>query len=100
MFSSAFSSLFGQDAVNRRPAYAERSRNRARRLTARVHALSQSRFRLIKRPGTPNVLPACPTRLACGSTPFAAQLKFKLGQAGQYSGNHSACGVGRVDALS
>ena len=26
--------------------------------------------------------------------------KFKLGQAGQYSGHHSACGVGRVDALS
>jgi hypothetical protein len=43
MFSIAFSSLFGQDAVNRRPAYAESSRNRARRLTARVHAPRQTR---------------------------------------------------------
>ena len=42
MFSIAFSSLFGQDAVHRRPAHAESGRNRARRLTAGVHALRQS----------------------------------------------------------
>jgi hypothetical protein len=65
MFSIAFSSLFGQDAVNRRPAYAESSRNRACRLTARVHALGQSGFGFVECLRSSDVLPACPTRLPC-----------------------------------
>ena len=39
MFSIAFSSLFGQDAVHRRPAHAEGVGNRARRFAACVHPL-------------------------------------------------------------
>jgi hypothetical protein len=47
MFSIAFSSLFGQDALNRRPAHAESVGNRARRLIISVHPLRQSSFRLV-----------------------------------------------------
>jgi hypothetical protein len=42
MFSIAFTSLFGEDAVNRRPAYAESGRDGAGRFTAGVHPLRQS----------------------------------------------------------
>ncbi|MDT5172207.1 MAG: hypothetical protein QOD02_5585, partial [Mycobacterium sp.] len=48
MFSITFSSLFGQDAVNRRPAYAESAGNRARRFAACVHPHCQSGFLRVK----------------------------------------------------
>jgi hypothetical protein len=52
MFSIAFSSLFGEDAVNRRPAHVEGVSNRARRLTASsVHPLRQSGFGRVHSPG-------------------------------------------------
>src|ERR1700756_1981808 len=44
MFSIAVTPLFGQDAVNRRPAYAESGRNGAGRFTADVHPLRRSSF--------------------------------------------------------
>jgi hypothetical protein len=49
MFSIAFSSLFGQDAVYRRPAHAKGVGNSAGRLTACVHPLRQSSFRRVER---------------------------------------------------
>jgi hypothetical protein len=57
MFSIAFSSLFGQDAVNRGPAYAESSRNRARRLTAGMHAPCQPDLSFAECLWTTNCLP-------------------------------------------
>jgi class 3 adenylate cyclase len=48
VFSVTFSSLFGQNTVYRRPAHAEDIGNRARRLTARVHPLRESRLLLVK----------------------------------------------------
>ena len=61
MFSIAFSSLFGQDPVYRRPAHAESVGNRARRLAACVHPHGQSGFLLVKRLGSSDVLTASPT---------------------------------------
>jgi hypothetical protein len=82
MFSIAFTSLFGQDAVYRRPAHAECSGNGARRFAACMHPQGQSSFLLIKRLRSSDVLPPCPTRLACGCTAFPTKLKLKLGEAG------------------
>jgi hypothetical protein len=48
MFSIAFSILFGQGTVHRRPAHAEDVGNRARRLTAGMHPLRESCLRLVK----------------------------------------------------
>src|SRR5262245_57749771 len=100
MFSIAFSSLFGQDAVHRRPTHAESSRNRARRLTISIHPLRQSSFLLVERLGPTDVLAACPTRFPRRTMAFAAQFKFKLSQAGEHASHHAACGVRRVDALA
>jgi hypothetical protein len=72
MFSIAFSSLFGQDAVNRRPAYAEGVDNRARRFTAPVHPPSQRSVLLIKSLGPTDVLPACPPCFSCRCPAFPA----------------------------
>jgi hypothetical protein len=77
MFSIASSSLFGQDAVNRRPAYAECCGYRARRFAAGVHALRQSSLLLIKHLGPSDVLPACPTCLACRCPAFPTKFQFK-----------------------
>lgn len=97
MFSIAFSSLFSQDAVNRRPASAESSRNRVCRLTARLHPLRQSGFLSIKRLGPTDLLAPCPTCLACRCTSFPTEFKLKLGEAGEYSGDHT---TGRVHERS
>jgi hypothetical protein len=64
MFSIAFSSLFGQDAVHRRPAHAESRRNRARRFAACMHPYGQTGFFLVKRLGSTDGLPPCPTRFS------------------------------------
>ena len=84
MFSIAFSSLFGQDSVYRRPAHAEGVGNGARRLSISVHPLRQSSFLLVKRRGSSDVLAPCPTRLPCRCSAFTAEFKFKLGKAGEH----------------
>jgi hypothetical protein len=65
-----------------------------------VHTLRQTGFLHVERPGSSDVLPACPTGFPRRTTPFAAEFKFKFGQAGQHARHHAAGGVGRVDALT
>ena len=81
MFSIAFSSVFGQDAVNRCPARAESRRNRARRLTACVHPLGQRSVLLIRRLGPTDVLPTRATRLAGRCAALSPEFQLKLCQA-------------------
>jgi hypothetical protein len=99
MFSIASSSLFGQDAVNRRPAYAESSRNRACRLTARVHALGQSGFGFIECLRSSDVLPTRATRLAGSGAAFPAQFKFEFRKTREYACDHSTRCVRRIYAF-
>jgi len=97
---TALLGLLGQDSVNRCPTHAEGVGNRARRFATGVHPLRQSGFRLVQRPGSPNRLAACPPGFPRCSTPFAAQLKFELRQAGESSGHHAPRCVRAVDAFA
>jgi hypothetical protein len=99
ILSIAFSSLFGQDPVHRRPAHAEGVGDRARRLTISVHPLRQSSLLLVKRLGSSDVLAACPTRFPRRTTPFAAQLQLQLGQTRKYACDHPTRCVRRIDAF-
>jgi hypothetical protein len=66
MFSIAFSSLFGQDAVHRCTAHAEGVDNRARRFAAGMHPPRQRRLRLAEARISPrSVRRAAGTRSAC-----------------------------------
>ncbi len=52
-----------------------------------MHAQSQSGFLLVKRLRTPDVLPSCPTRLACRSAAFATEFQFQFCEAGENAGD-------------
>src|SRR5271165_1250739 len=79
---TALVSLLTQHPVDRRTTHTQCRRNRARRVTARMHPPSQSGFRLVERFGSPDGLAACSTRFTCCCTAFATKLQFKFGQAG------------------
>jgi len=64
-----------------------------------VHAPCQRGFLLVERLGSTDVLPACPTRFARRSTPFAAELKLKLSKAGEHARHHAPRCSRAVDAL-
>jgi hypothetical protein len=57
-------------------------------------------FFLIKRLGSSDVLPACPTCLPCRYSAFAAEFQLYFCQARKHSGNHSARYVRSVDPFA
>jgi hypothetical protein len=65
-----------------------------------VHALRQTGFLRVERLGPSDVLATCPACFTGGGAALAAQFKLKLSEACENSGNHSSCGVGRVDAFT
>jgi hypothetical protein len=58
-----------------------------------VHSHGQRGFLFVKGLGASDVLAARPTRFPRRCTAFSTEFKFKLGEAGEHSGHHSA---GRV----
>jgi hypothetical protein len=99
MFSVAFSSLLGQEAVHRRSARALGAGDCARWFAACAHPQGQSGF-LVKRLGSSDVLHSCPPRFLCHCTALTAQLKLKLCQAGEYPGTIRARCVRSVDPFA
>src|ERR1700736_549231 len=90
----------GKHAIHGGAAYTKGGSNSPRRLTASVHPLRQSGFRLVECLRSSDVLPACPTRLACCRPPLTTQLQLKLRKAGQDARHHPARRIRGVDALA
>src|SRR5271167_3077922 len=98
-FSNLAFDVAAEDAVDRGATDSKGCRNGCGRFTAVVHATGQRSLLIGQRLGPTDCLAACATGIPRCRAALLAEFQLKLGEAGEHTGDHAACGGGRVDAL-